>query len=73
MGVQEKCRDFTDGSQVCASEKAWQVFFATMNKNGWDETKPKLSDEEDDLALEPKDVQAITPKVFARRRKKIIR
>jgi len=36
-----KCRPFTDGSQVCMRAKAWQVFFATINKMGADETKPR--------------------------------
>ena len=35
-----QCRDFTDGSQVCISKKAWSVFFATLNKRGWSDTKP---------------------------------
>jgi len=41
------CRDFTDGSKVCISEKAWSVFFATLNKKGWDESKsmPKSTSE----------------------------
>jgi len=34
------CRSFTDGTKVCASKKAWQVFFAYLNKKGWDDTKP---------------------------------
>ena len=36
-----KCRPFTDGSKLCMSAKAWQVFFATINKMGADETKPR--------------------------------
>jgi hypothetical protein len=36
-----KCRDFTDGSKVCMSSKAWSVFFATINKMGADDTKPR--------------------------------
>jgi len=36
-----KCRPFTDGTKVCMSQKAWQVFFATINKMGADETKPR--------------------------------
>jgi len=36
-----KCRPFTDGTKVCMSKKAWQVFFATINKMGADETKPR--------------------------------
>lgn len=26
------CRDLSDGTKVCVSEKAWNVFFATGNK-----------------------------------------
>ena len=36
------CRDFSDGTKICACEKAWSVFFATVTKN-WGrgaETKP---------------------------------
>lgn len=40
-GGKDKCRPFTDGSKVCMSVKAWSVFFATMNKMGADETKPR--------------------------------
>jgi len=36
-----KCRKFADGSQVCMSEKAWSVFFATINKMGASDTKPR--------------------------------
>lgn len=36
-----KCRPFTDGSKVCISKKAWSVFFATINKMGADDTKPR--------------------------------
>jgi len=34
------CRDFTDKTKICASKKAWQVFYSYLNKNRWDETKP---------------------------------
>lgn len=27
-----KCRDFTDGSKVCMSTRAWTIFFATVTK-----------------------------------------
>lgn len=40
-GGKGKCRPFTDGSKVCMSDKAWSVFFATINKMGADETKPR--------------------------------
>lgn len=53
-------RDFTDGSKLTGCKGGWSVFFATMNKNGWDETKPVAK-----LALNPEDVAPITPKVFA--------
>jgi hypothetical protein len=36
-----KCRPFTDGSKVCMRTRAWSVFFATINKMGADETKPR--------------------------------
>jgi len=36
-----KCRPFTDGSRLCMCAKAWQVFFASVNKMGADETKPR--------------------------------
>jgi len=35
------CRPFTDGTKVCAAKRAWSVFFATLNKNKWDETKSR--------------------------------
>jgi hypothetical protein len=35
-----QCRDFSDGSKVCLHEKAWSVFFATLNKRGWKEGSP---------------------------------
>jgi len=40
-GGKVTCRDFTDGSKVCASTKAWSVFFATIRKHGWDEKSPR--------------------------------
>ena len=40
-GNSVKCRDLTDGTKVCVSTKAWSVFFATMRKKGWNESKPK--------------------------------
>ena len=35
-----KCRKFTDGSQICASEKAWQVFYSYLISKGWNDEKP---------------------------------
>ena len=35
------CRPFTDGSKVCASARAWSIFFATINKMGADDSKPR--------------------------------
>lgn len=64
----EKCRDMKDGSKFCMSEKAWSVFFATLRSKGWDETKSS-----ENLGLKPEDVIAITPKVFARKRRKKIK
>jgi len=32
---------FTDGSSTIVCTKARTVFYATMRKNGWDETKPR--------------------------------
>lgn len=40
-GQSTVCRDFTDSSKVCMSKKSWSVFFATINKMGADETKPR--------------------------------
>ncbi len=45
MGQQYKegaieCRDFTDGSKVCISKKAWSIFYATLNKRGAKDTEP---------------------------------
>jgi hypothetical protein len=34
-------RSFTDGSKVRLCSKAWSVFFATIRKHGWKETKPR--------------------------------
>lgn len=36
-----KCRPFTDGKKVCGCQGGWSVFFATVNKMGADETKPR--------------------------------
>lgn len=36
----QKCRSFTDGKKLCMCAKAWQVFFAKVNKMGADDTKP---------------------------------
>lgn len=36
-----KCRKFTDGAITCMSKKAWSVFYATLNKHGWKDTKPR--------------------------------
>lgn len=38
-GGKEVCRVMADGSKICAGEKAWSIFYATMNKKKWDETK----------------------------------
>lgn len=40
-GDSMKARDFTDGTSVRLCGKAWAVFFATINKHGWDEKKPR--------------------------------
>lgn len=56
-------REFSDGSTIGACVKAWSVFFATMRKKGWSETKPKL-------AMGPEDVDAITEKVFNKKKRK---
>lgn len=40
-GQSTVCRDFSDGSKVCMSEKGWSVFFATINKMGAKDTKPR--------------------------------
>jgi len=36
-----ECRKFTDGVPFCMCKKAWSVFFATLNKKGWKDTKPR--------------------------------
>ena len=51
-----ECRDFTDGTRICASKKAWQVFFAYLNKKGWDDTKPIPKE-----LVESKDIEPIIP------------
>ena len=40
-GGKVKCRDFTDGSTVCATEKAWSIFYATLNKHKWSDTSAR--------------------------------
>lgn len=35
------CRSFSDNSQICMSKKAWNIFFATINKMKADDTKPR--------------------------------
>ena len=40
-GDKTKCRPFTDGTKVCMCAKGWSVFFASINKMGADETKPR--------------------------------
>lgn len=35
------CRKFTDGSQVCISKKAWNVFYATIKKLGGKPESPR--------------------------------
>lgn len=37
----KKCYKFTDGKKVCGCAGGWSVFFATLNKKGWDDTKPR--------------------------------
>jgi len=34
-----KCRPMADGTNFCMSEKAWSIFYATMNKHKKDETE----------------------------------
>ena len=41
-----KCRDFSDGTKVCASQKAWSVFYASLKKKGLKDTSaPKKFNE----------------------------
>lgn len=49
-----KCRDVVGGKKVCASEKAWDVFFGTGNKKYGEgfETKPRRTKAEEALILE---------------------
>lgn len=35
-----KCYDFSDGSRMCGCKGGWNVFFATVNRMGADDTKP---------------------------------
>jgi len=37
----KKCRNFTDGAIICMTKKAWSVFYATLNKNGWKAEKAR--------------------------------
>ena len=56
------CRKLTDGTSICASQKAWSVFFAYIRKKGLDETSsPK---DEKSLMLDSADVAALEPKVI---------
>jgi hypothetical protein len=56
------CRKLTDGGSICASQKAWSVFFAYIRKKGLDETEePK---DEKSLMLDSADVAALEPKVI---------
>jgi len=59
-----KCRPFTDGTKVCASAKAWQVFYSYLNKKGWDDTKPMPK-----KLIQSPAVDAITPRVHATKKK----
>ena len=34
------CHGFTDGSELCGCKGGWSIFFATVRKRGWDDTKP---------------------------------
>lgn len=34
-------RDMSDGSKASMCKKGWSVFFATLRKKGWKETKPR--------------------------------
>jgi len=36
-----RCYKTTDGKQLCGCVGGWSVFFATMRKRGWSETKPR--------------------------------
>lgn len=38
-GASGEARDLADGSKFSMCKKGWTVFFATMRKKGWDETK----------------------------------
>lgn len=58
-------RAFADGSSISACSKAWSVFFATLRKKGWDESKARL-------AMGPEDVAAITEKVFNKTKRKML-
>lgn len=52
----KKCREFSDGKNVCVSEKAWSIFFATVTKNyskgAEEKPRPKKTVEEADNLIE---------------------
>jgi hypothetical protein len=62
-GGKTTCRPVKGGGEVCASEKAWSVFYATMKKKGWSDKQA--------LAMTTTDVTAVTPKVFNKKKVKV--
>jgi len=40
-GSKRKSNDFTDGTKLYGCKRGWSIFFATLNKRGWDDTKPR--------------------------------
>lgn len=44
-----KCRDFTDGKNVCMSEKAWSNFFGSISKMGGKPEKERSQSVEESL------------------------
>lgn len=37
----KRCYKLTTGKKICGCAGGWSVFFATLRKRGWDETKPR--------------------------------
>lgn len=40
-GDKMKARPLTNGKKISSCKKGWSVFFATLRKRGWDDTKPR--------------------------------
>jgi len=40
-GSKRKSYDFADGTKLYGCKRGWSIFFATLNKQGWSDTKPR--------------------------------